>query len=256
MASKEVRLRLKLSVSEIAALSDEIVARMTTVGDEVAGVTGERTFENTIAPLARLDRELSPMTTSCDFPMHVSSDEAIRDASSAADEKLRKFSVDFSMRQDIYRGVLAYEEQRKAKGVTLSPDAARYVEKTLLDFQRDGLQLEGEKREKLIELKKQLSEKELYFQKNLNEDNSKVAFTREELEGMSDDYIDGLADAEDGKKYVTLKMPDLMPAMQKCKREETRCKLDKLRSSQCEDVNTPLLEEALRLRAEIAALLG
>jgi len=44
--------------------------------------------------------------------------------------------------------------------------------------------------------------------------------------------------------------------MQKCKREETRKALDKLRSGQCEEVNTPLLEDALRLRAEIAEILG
>ena len=141
---------------------------------QIAAVSGERTFENTIAPLARLDRELSPIVSSCDFAMHVSADEAIRNASCEADEKLRKFSVDFSMRQDIYRAVLEYEENRKANGVTLAPEAARYVEKTLLDFSRDGLQLEGAKREKLIELKKLMSEKEVMFQKHLNEDNSKV----------------------------------------------------------------------------------
>ena len=68
-------------------------------------MTGERTFENTIAPFARMDRELSPIISSCDFAMvtngfevawlpasfcteltpltlqHVSSDEAIRNAS-------------------------------------------------------------------------------------------------------------------------------------------------------------------------------
>lgn len=31
-----------------------------------------------------------------------------------------------------------------------------------------------------------------------------------------------LQDAEDGKKWVTLKYPDILPLMQKAKREETR----------------------------------
>ena len=143
-------LRLSLSAEEISALTDQIIARMTAVGDEVVAVAGERTFENTIAPFARMDREMSPMISSIDFPMHVSSDEAVRNASSEADEKLRKFSVDFSMRQDVYRAVLAYEEQRKASGVELAPEAARYVQKTLLDFNRDGLQLEGEDRKSVV----------------------------------------------------------------------------------------------------------
>ena len=146
MASRENKLRLTLGAAEIASLTDEIIAKMTAVGDEVAGVTGERTFENTVAPLARLDRELSPLVSSCDFGMHVSPDEAVRNASGEADEKLRKFQVDFSMRTDVYAAVLAFEEKRKKEQIQLSPEAARYLEKTLLDFVRDGLQLEGEKR--------------------------------------------------------------------------------------------------------------
>ena len=256
MASRENKLRLTLGAAEIASLTDEIIAKMTAVGDEVAGVTGERTFENTVAPLARLDRELSPLVSSCDFGMHVSPDEAVRNASGEADEKLRKFQVDFSMRTDVYAAVLAFEEKRKKEQIQLSPEAARYLEKTLLDFVRDGLQLEGEKREKLIELKKLVSEKEVQFQKNLNEDTSKMAVSLDELEGMSEDFIAGLEDAPDGKKFLTLKYPDLLPAMQKCKRESTRKALDALRSAQCEEANTPLLEDTLRLRSEIAALLG
>ena len=36
-----------------------------------------------------------------------------------------------------------------------------------------------------------VSEKEVMFQKNLNEDTSKMAVAREELEGMPNDFIDG-----------------------------------------------------------------
>ena len=43
----------------------------------------------------------------------------------------------------------------------------------------------------MTELKKKLSEKEVLFQKNLNEDASKLAFAPEELEGMSEDFIKG-----------------------------------------------------------------
>ena len=69
---------------------------------------------------------------------------------------------------------------------------------------------------------------------------------------VNTDFTQGLEDAEEGKKWLTLKYPDLLPAMQKCKREETRKGLDKLRAAQCEEANTPLLEDTLRLRAEIA----
>ncbi|EKX31130.1 hypothetical protein GUITHDRAFT_166948 [Guillardia theta CCMP2712] len=256
MCSKENKVRFDLTTDEIKSLSEEIKRKMTEVGDQVVNVEGRRTFENTIAPLAKMDLELSPMSSSCDFAMHVSSDAKIREASQEADEDLRKFSVDFYMREDLYKAVMAYEEERRKSGEKLGHEAQRYVDRLILDFKRDGLHLDPAKRERITELKKQLSEKEVQFQKNLNEDTAKLSFSLSELEGLSDDYLSSLESAEDGKKFVSLKYPELFPAMKKCKVEATRRALDSLRSVQCQEVNTPLLEDALQLRSELAELLG
>ena len=55
-----------------------------------------------------------------------------------------------------------------------------------------------------------------------------MEFTREELDGLSDDFINGLKKVE-GKEnsfYVTMKYPDLLPALKLATNEETRRKLD------------------------------
>jgi len=199
---------------------------------------------------------MSPLISSCDFPMHVSTDDKLRDASSESDEKLRKFQVDCGMRVDMYEAFTAYDEQRAARGDKLNPEAERLVQRMIRDFRRNGLALSEDKREKVKELKKLLSEKEVTFQKNLNEDKTRHAFTVEELEGMNEDYIGSLEDAGDGKKWVTLKYPDILPLMQKCKVENTRKVMDALKGSQCETVNAPLLEDALKIRQELATILG
>lgn len=62
----------------------------------------------------------------------------------------------------------------------------------LRDYRRNGLALEKEKRDEVTDLKKKISEKEVQFQKNLNEDKTRHAFTVEELEGMNDDFISSL----------------------------------------------------------------
>ena len=49
-----------------------------------------------------------------------------------------------------------------------------------------------DKRERLAAVKKRLSELGTAFSKNLNEDVTKEALTREQLAGMPDDYIDSL----------------------------------------------------------------
>lgn len=47
---------------------------------------------------------------------------------------------------------------------------------------------------------------------------------------------------------MTLKYPDILPLMQKAKVENTRKIMDGLKGSQCQVVNTPLLEDALKIR--------
>lgn len=49
-----------------------------------------------------------------------------------------------------------------------------------------------DKRERLAAVKKRLSELGTEFSKNLNEDVTQEAFTREQLAGMPDDFIEGL----------------------------------------------------------------
>jgi len=72
---------------------------------------------------------------------------------------------------------------------------------------------------------------------------------------MPEDYFVNLKQ-EDGKYSVSLKYPELIPLMDKCRVEETRKKMDFLNTTKCLKLNLPLFEETLQLRQEEAKLLG
>ena len=59
-----------------------------------------------------------------------------------------------------------------------------------------------------------------------------------------------------GSRYVSMKHPEISPAMRLCKREETRKKLGRAMSSQCQEANVPLLEDLVAKRQELAEALG
>jgi Zn-dependent oligopeptidase len=66
------------------------------------------------------------------------------------------------------------------------------LEKTLLDYERNGLGLSADKRQEFKAIKKEISELCIQFQKHLNEDTTKLEFTRKQLTGLPDSFFDGL----------------------------------------------------------------
>ncbi|KAJ3316323.1 hypothetical protein HDU93_004460, partial [Gonapodya sp. JEL0774] len=133
-----------------------------------------------------------------------------------------------------------------------------FVEKVELDYRRNGLALSKEVRDELTVIKKRLSELSIAFSKNVNEDATSLLFTKEELDGMPEDYFAGLKTEEkDGQQMfkVTMKYPDIIPAMRMCRREATRKALDFANTARCEE-NVAHMTETVKLRRRVANLMG
>lgn len=89
---------------------------------------------------------------------------------------------------DVYSVFKAYESI--ATGLT--DEQKRFLEWQIRDGERNGLHLPENIREEVMELKKRLSQLSVDYQSNLNEESTVLYFSRKELEGMPENFFDGL----------------------------------------------------------------
>lgn len=215
----------------------------------------DATFQNVMLPMAVDENEFGLESHILGFYQSVSTDQALRDSSTEADQLMDDFSIESSMREDVYKLV----EAVKKKNGELDPESQRLLEKDYKSYIRNGLGLpEGPKRDRFKEIKKRLSQISIIFQKNLNEEKGGLWFTPQELEGVPEDVLSGLAKGEgehDGQLFLTFKYPDLFPVLKYAKSSETRKRVFIENENKCNQ-NVPLFREAIILRDEAARLLG
>ncbi|KAF4611316.1 hypothetical protein G7Y89_g15697 [Cudoniella acicularis] len=222
----------------------------------VAEVTPETaTFANVVLPMAEDENAASLRGRIIGFYQAVSTDSQLRDASSKAEETMDEFNIEASMREDIFKLVDAAFNKKEE----LDPESQRLLEKERKSYIRNGLGIPaGPLRDRFKEIKKRLSTIQIEFQKNLNEENGGIWFTKKELEGVPEDTLatfeKGTGDNE-GKLRFTFKYPDLFPTLKFALDPETRKKVFIENENKCNQ-NVPLFKEAIILRDEAARLLG
>lgn len=249
-----VKLNWNLSTEEILKRTDELIERSRKVYDAVGALKPEElTYENCLKALSDDTAEYHTAKSNLDFPQHVSTDKEIRTASTEADRKLSEFEVEVSMRKDVFDNLVAFKERNIGP---LSPEASRVLERLIKLGKRNGLHLPEEVQKEIKAIKSRMSSLEIDFNKNLNEENTILEFTNEELAGMQEDFINSLEKTDAGLNKVTLKYPHYFPITRKASNPKTRQRIEYAFNRRCIQENTPILEELVELRKKMADLLG
>lgn len=244
--------------AEVVSLTQTAIDNIKKLDDQIAAIpVAQATWENTMEPMIEQENE-DKLSSKFYLLKETSPDKELREACNAAVKDVQKASIDSSMRHDVYLRVQhVFNNLEKIKQEKkLSPELVRLLEKTEQGYRRSGLALDEETRNKVSELKKRMADLTLAFSKNLADDEAFIPFSEEELEGVPKEVYGEFAKTDDGKFKMSFKYPEMFPVLEYAKSPAVRKQVFVENENRAADLNTPLMEETIAIRSQLAKLLG
>jgi thimet oligopeptidase len=244
-----------VTAASVRAEVENAIARAEEMLAAVVAPHERPTWESTMAPLDRVGALVTIASGRGPFMARVHPDREVRDAAQAAEERLSKWVSDLAFRRDLYEAVEAYAATPEAKA--REAEDARLLAFTRRDFRRAGHALAPEQRAEVQRLRTRLVELGVAFARNIDEYQDGLDLTREDLDGLPEDYLSRLTPGKtEGTFRVSLDYPEYYPFMDQARRADLRRAMQFKMFNQAREQNLPILEEAVRLRLDIAHLFG
>lgn len=218
----------------------------------------QRTFANTAQALDTIGG-LSNMALTSNM-IHalkeVHPDAAMREAAESAMQKIQAFWIDeVSNNKKLYQAFKSYA-QNNAPHEQLKPAQMYYLQEGLKGFKRAGLDLPDDELAQLSTLKKELANICMQFSTNISQDDSSITATKEELQGLDDDFLTCLQRTDDGAYRLGVDYPTYFNVMEHCTVENTRKRLHDAFNNRAYPQNEAILKNIIALRDDFAHRLG
>lgn len=232
--------------------------------DALCADASEPTWDNTIGRLDRAVESLSERITPATHLMSVRESPELREAYNAVLPDITAFWSSLPLNEALWARMKSYAHS--ADAAALTGIRRRHLDRTVREFERAGADLPPDDKAKLRTLRVELAQVEQKFSENVLD-----ATAAYELLVTDGSRLEGVPKAalararakaeekgEDGW-LLTLDYPSVEPILKYCRDRDIRKQILVAYATRCRDGkfdNRPLLARILRLRDEVARLLG
>ncbi|MGF1570371.1 MAG: M3 family metallopeptidase [Nodosilinea sp.] len=253
-------------VPGIKTLLEELAADLATLEAQVTP-----TWAGLVEPLTQLEERLSWSWGIVGHLMGVKNSDDLRAANEEIQPALVQFVSQLGQSKPLYE---AFKQMRQsADWERLDPAQQRIVESSIREAELSGVGLAGAEKERFNAIQQALAELSTKFSNNVLDATKAFSLTlttADEIEGLPPSLLAQAAQAareaghegatpEAGPWRITLDIPSYVPFLQHSCRRDLREQLYRAfvtRASAGDLDNTPIIEQTLKLRHEMAQLLG
>ena len=254
----------RIRAEHIEPAIDALIARAERAVEDIAAGDGPRTYANTLGALESATQALEQAMGVAHHLESVVTTPALRDANNAVQPKVSAFSSSIPTNPGLWKALKEFAATEEA--ASLDPTRARYLDKTIKDFRREGADLSPADKEKLQAIDVELAQVTMKFGQNALDatDAWELVVTDESrLAGLPDSAREAARASAASKDLegwrFTLQAPSLIPVLTYLDDESIRRKMWHTYSTQAtegEFDNRPVIARILELRKERATLLG
>ncbi len=210
----------------------------------------ERQAPNARWPAAtdRLNAFIEDAAGPIEVLINVHPDKAIRDAAQACSLRWQDFYSTLGQNETVYRAARRLKPR----------DAIdrQFVRLAIEGFEDAGVALPADKRPRAKQLNDRITELGQQFDKNIRDDETKVAFSVEELAGVPEAVWKDKPRDDAGRVLLGLDYPTYLPVLERGENAAARERIWRAKLNEGGDANIKLLAEIASLRREYAQLFG
>lgn len=177
-------------------------------------------------------------------------DARMRVAAEQAQQLVQRHTTEIDLNRNVQQALAGLDRSGMA------PATRHWVERTLQKFRRAGVDRDDATRDRVRQLRQELVETGQAFARNINSDTRSAQLPPAALAGLPADWVRGHPAGPDGTVTVTTDNPDVVPVLNYCHDPAVREQLLRLWRQRGHPANLEVLQRMLRLRHELATLLG